>query len=111
MALHHAAPGEIMALRSNEDHAVTTSALVKNDAFEAIHLVVRAGHQLKDHAVRGALTLYGLEGVVLIDLEDGKRRLSKGDWLYLQPNTRHAVRGVEDAGLLLTIHFDHATQT
>jgi quercetin dioxygenase-like cupin family protein len=29
-----------------------------------------------------------------------------GDWLYLGPGTPHAVRGITDGALLLTILFD-----
>lgn len=108
MALHHAAPGEVMKLRSISDPGATTSALVKTDSFETIHLIVRAGDNIPDHRVDGSMSLYCIEGETAIDTPEGERLLRAGDWLYLAPGAPHAVRGITDAGLILTILFDRA---
>lgn len=106
MALHHAAAGEVMRLHRLADADTKTAALVKTRSFEAIHLVVRGGEYIPGHAVRGSISLYCIEGEALIELDEGERRLGVGEWLYLEPQARHAVRGVTDTSLLLTILFD-----
>ncbi len=110
MALHHATPGEVIKLRSVAQSDLKTNALVKTDSFETIQLVVRAGEQIPGHAVAGSMSLYGMEGEVVVELEDGERRLGAGTWLYLEPQARHAVRGINDASLLLTIYFDEPSR-
>ena len=101
MALVHAAPGEIVNLGAGEK----TAALVKRDRFEAVRLVVVAGATIPTHQVDGFITLYCLEGHAV--LEAGREiALRRGDWVYLDRNARHAVRGIEDSALLLTILFD-----
>jgi quercetin dioxygenase-like cupin family protein len=109
MAVHHATPGEVMKLRSISDTDTKTTALVKTDSFETIHLVVRAGEHIPDHKVGGSISLYCIEGETAIDTPDGERQLGAGDWLYLGPAARHAVRGITDASLILTVLFDRPT--
>lgn len=106
MAIHHATAGEVIKLRPASNAEAKTIALVKTDSFETIHLVVRAGEHLPKHKVAGTLSLYCIEGEVAIDTEDGERRVAAGGWLYLEPGASHAVRGVADATLILTILFD-----
>lgn len=106
MALHHAASGEVMRLRSLTDADAKTVALVKTPSFETVHLVIRGGEHIPGHAIAGSLSLYCIEGEAVVELEEGERRLDPGDWLYLTPQVRHGVRGITDASLLLTILFD-----
>ncbi len=104
MALHHARPGEVVQLTGLGGE--TSTALVKTDQFEAIHLVVKAGSTLPPHRVAGQFTLHCLTGCVRLSLpdEDGVT-LAAGDWLYLDRAEEHGVEGVEDSTLLLTILF------
>src|SRR3546814_4925778 len=105
MALKHAAAGEVFHLTGIDDPAAQTVALARTSSFEAVHLVVRAGESLPAHKVDGSITLHCLEGHVA--LEGGKSSdMRAGDWLYLEPGTPHAVRGIADSALLLTILFD-----
>jgi hypothetical protein len=67
MATPHADPGMPVDLRPlGETLAKTeTTALVKNDGFEAIRLVLRKGHEVcHKHEVGGMITLYCIEGRV-----------------------------------------------
>jgi len=105
MALKHATSGEVFHLAPIDDPAARTSALARTSSFEAIHLIVQAGESLPVHKVDGSITLHCLEGHVT--LEGGKSPdMRAGDWLYLEPGTPHAVRGIADSALLLTILFD-----
>ena len=107
MALVHAVPGKKVHLPSLASAAAggTTSALVKTDRFEAVHLIVQADSRIPPHAVDGYITLHCLEGAIV--LEAGERiELSAGDWIYLDRGERHALTGIQDSSLLLTILFD-----
>lgn len=107
MALKHAKSGEVVALRSLDEDLSTalTAALVKTDRFETVRLIVPGGTRIPSHAVPGYITLLCLEGHVIIET-DREIALRVGDWMYLERGVAHAVRGVEDAVVLLNILFD-----
>lgn len=105
MALHHCQSGEVAHLGMIDDPATATAALARTAAFEAIHLVVRAGQSIAPHRVAGSMTLYCIAGHVRLD-SGVPVDLRAGDWLFLEPGTPHAVEAIADAALLLTILFD-----
>jgi quercetin dioxygenase-like cupin family protein len=108
MAVHHASAGEIVDLRplgAGLKNA-RTSAIVKTNEFEAVRLIVHAGDDIAPHQVPGAIMLHCLEGRVLLPLAESTLELSAGEWVYLKGGIRHAVKGVEDSSLILTILFD-----
>ena len=106
MALSRAAPGEKVRLPSpSTDLEARTVALVKTDAFEAAHLVLRAGDEIARHAVRGFATIHCLEGSVILETE-GRIALAAGDWIYLERGQEHSLSANEDSALLVTILFE-----
>ena len=107
MALKHAKPGETVDLRPLEEGLATakTSAIVRTPSFEAVHLIVLAGSEIASHKVSGPITLYCIEGHAKLGLHNGPVDLKAGDWVYLEGDEPHSVRGIEDASLLLTIFF------
>ena len=109
MAIHHAAAGEVMKLRSASDPEAKTAAIVKTKSFETILLIVRAGEHIAEHKVAGSMSLYCIAGETAIDTAGGTRHLHAGDWMYLEPGATHAVRGIIDASLILTVLFDRPT--
>jgi quercetin dioxygenase-like cupin family protein len=104
MALEHAKQGQVVNLASLGEAAHST-ALVKTEQFEAIHLVVAAGATLPSHSVGGQATLQCLKGRVRLTLGDDAVELAEGDWLYLDRDVEHGAEGLEDAAILLTILF------
>jgi len=109
MALRHAAPGEAVHLppfAASIPIDKKTTALVKTDRFEAIHLVMQSGATIAPHTVDGYLTLQCLEGAVTLEASDRSIALESGDWLYLEPGERHGLSAAEDSSLLLTILFE-----
>lgn len=106
MALHHAASGEVVRLRSVGDPEAKSIALMRTDSFETLHLIVRQGHAIRDHEFKGSISLQCLEGQANIELPDGIHSLSAGDWLYLQPKEHHAIVAISDTSLLMTVMFD-----
>jgi quercetin dioxygenase-like cupin family protein len=112
MALHHAASGEVVDLRSLQNDLGTsrTTALVKSDSFESIHLVVQAGGEIPPHQVSGEFTLLCMEGHVRMGLRDGAIELAAGQWVYFDGDVRHSVNAIEDSSLLLTIMLGPADE-
>jgi quercetin dioxygenase-like cupin family protein len=108
MALQHAAPGEKVHLPPLASMAAETktSALVKTDRFEAVHLLLRSGETIAPHAVEGYCTLQCLEGTVALETSSQSITLEAGDWIYLGRGERHALNATEDSTVLLTILFD-----
>lgn len=107
MALPHAKPREVVDLQplGSRLRESRTAAIVKEDQFEAVRLVVPAGSEIPSHEVSGSITLHCLEGRVSLGLEQSTVELCAGQWAYLNGGDPHTVKGIEDSSLLLTIIF------
>ena len=113
MAIAHANPGMPVDLRAGEEapSEARTTALVKNDTFEAIRLVLRAGEELPPHKVTSKFTLHCIEGRVAVELPDQALELRSHEWIFIDGDVPHALRAIEDASLLLTIMLPAADQS
>ena len=80
-----------------------TTALLRTPALTVIRLIVRAGQEIHSHTASGDATIHCLEGAIDFQVGDRRVRLSAGQLLYLAAGTLHAVHGVEDASVLVTI--------
>lgn len=108
MAIPHADPGVPVNLRPSDEALADarTTALVKNDSFEAIRVVLHKGLEIcHEHEVAGPITVYCLEGRIALTVDGATRELSAGHWVYLLGGARHALRGIEDSLVLLTVIF------
>lgn len=108
MAIPHAYPGIPVDLRPEDESfsAPRTTALVKNDRFEAIRLVLPRGHDVcHDHEVEGAITVQCVEGRVALTAHGRTHELPPGHWAYLPGHAPHTLRAVEDSVALLTVMF------
>jgi quercetin dioxygenase-like cupin family protein len=105
MAIPHAQPGEMIRIAPLGPRLAnaTTTTLVKTDALEVIRLVVPADKRIADHRTRGEVTIQCLEGEVGIVVHGVTTVLSQNEMLYLRKGETHAVRGIQDASLLVTI--------
>jgi quercetin dioxygenase-like cupin family protein len=105
MAVPHAKPGEPVDVHplGSALPSTQTVTLVKTDALEVIRLVVPAGKQIERHQVPGEVTMQCLEGKVDVEADGAGCQLAAGELIYLRGGQGHALRGVEDASLLLTI--------
>ena len=103
MALSHAKPGDVIALRDEQFSPTRTAALVKTSSFEAARLVVQAEREIPWHQVPKELTLYCISGDVVLRLETREIQLRAGDWVFLEGGARHALSARVDSTLLLTI--------
>jgi|SRR5215469_12764461 len=105
MAIHHAAPAEVFdvgplgaALENSK-----TKVLVKTDTLEMIRIVLPAGKQLPPHRVEGEITVQCLEGCMAFNAGGSEHELAAGQMLYLAGGETHALRGITDSSLLVTI--------
>ncbi len=108
MAIPHAFPGMPVNLQPAEESPseARTTALVKNEQFEAIRLVLPRGSEVcHQQCVKGAVTVHCLRGRAAIEVGGAVHELPAGHWLYLLGNEPHTLRGVEDSLVLLTILF------
>lgn len=107
MSIPHAAPGEVVDIRplGSALRDTVTTVLVKTDELEVIRLVVAAGKEIPPHQAKGTITVQCLEGRVAFVIDGQTSELAAGHLLYLPPGTRHAVQGLEDACVLLTIRL------
>ena len=80
-----------------------TTTLAKTADLELIRLVVPAGKELPTHKVAGEITVQCLEGRVTFTAGSKTQELAAGQLLYLAGDEPHAVKGIEDSSLLVTI--------
>src|SRR5690606_32561668 len=107
MALHHAAPGEIVDVRplGKELHNAINVTLLRSQNLQVFRVVLRKGEEFSDHAVDGEITVQCLEGAVDFRIgTDEVQRLAAGHLLYLDGGQPHALTALEDASVLVTIY-------
>ena len=80
-----------------------TQTLLRAPELDVVRLVIPAGKAVAEHSTRGAITVHCLEGVVDFEIGPETRRLDAGQLLYLAGAVPHALRGVADASVLVTI--------
>ena len=105
MALHHAAPGDIVDL-GNAAFVTADApsiALFKTPEVEVIRRVLHAGQSVPRHEVDGPLILQCLAGSVKILAGSSAPMLGAGQLTYLAPAEPYALEAVQDSVLLMTI--------
>lgn len=107
MAIPHAASGEVIDIRPLGDQLAdsVTHTLVKSDRLEVIRLIVPAGKQIPPHKVAGPITVQCLEGRVEFSAHGEWKQLEPGEMLHLAGGEMHAVKGVLDSSVLVTIQL------
>lgn len=103
MAHAHAAPGEVIDL--NVFGATKSTAVVKEESFEVIRIVVESGKPIPPHKVDGPITVQCLSGTCTFFVGEEPRTLTPGSWLFLAGGTKHALESESTAILLVTILF------
>ena len=105
MAIPHAQPGEIVDVRplGSALASAQTKTLVRAEQVEVIRLVVPAGKKIEEHQAKGEIVVQCLEGRVAFPAFGKTQNLETGTLLYLPTGERHALKGIENASLLLTV--------
>ena len=104
MAIEHAVPGKVIDLTTFGE--TKSTALVKEEKFEAIRLYLDPGKKIPPHRVDGPITVHCLSGRCTFFVEDGPRALVAGSWLYLEGGTMHSLEAEEESTVLVTILFE-----
>ncbi|MEO7067113.1 MAG: cupin domain-containing protein [Rhodanobacter sp.] len=105
MTLHHAPSGEIIDIRPYGEKLKQEIArtLVKAPLLQVFRYVLLAGKEFADHKVSGGITVQCLEGVVLFTAHEKTQILRPGQLVFVAAGVPHALKGVEDASVLVTI--------
>lgn len=105
MAIPHASSGEVIDIRplGPELSVTQTSTLVKTEFLEIIRIVLPQGKEIPTHQVLGEITIQCLEGHVEVMAGTKTRELTAGHMLYLSGGEPHALKGLTDSSVLVTI--------
>lgn len=105
MALHHAVPGEIVNIRPLGDklRETVTATLLKSEHLQVFRLILPEGKEFREHRVPGEITLQCLEGVIEFSTAERTQKLQAGELVYLDGGDPHALIGLEDASVLVTV--------
>ncbi len=108
MATHHAAEAEVVDLATWSDGLPEggSQAIAKVEHLELARLVVGAGKQMHRAgycSVDGPVVIQCLAGEIGVKTPGAAQRLRAGQLLYLLDGTDHAITGLVDSVLLLTI--------
>lgn len=105
MAIPHAKSGEVIDIRPLGPtlRQAKTTTLVKTKALEVIRLVIPSGHDIPEHRVGGEITVQCVEGRVTFTAGDRRMDLESGQLLYLSGGEPHALHGIVDSSVLVTI--------
>jgi quercetin dioxygenase-like cupin family protein len=105
MALNHLQSGDIANLLPIGADAVSSQsvALFKSEQLEVIRLVLPTGRAMPMHAVPGEITVQCLEGSIEFETPSGTQHLQAGQLLFLRGGEPHALLGIENASVLVTI--------
>lgn len=105
MGLPHIKNGEKINLFELNDELPKdkTFALIKTESLEVIRLAIPGGKDVPQHSVRGEITVQCLSGELVFSIENTKRELRPGDWLYLAASEKHSLSAITDCVVLVTI--------
>ena len=79
------------------------TTLVQTDALKVVRLALPAGKEIPSHRAPGEITVQCLEGRVAFTAGDTTYDLGAGQLLHVADKLPHALRGIEDASLLVTL--------
>ena len=111
MAIPHVQSGEVIRLPLGTGlNSSQTTTLVKSAHWELIRLVLPAGKEIPPHKAPGEISVQCLEGRVAFTAQGKTHELTPGQLIYLATGEPHAVKGIEDSSLLVTILFEKSRQ-
>ena len=104
MSIPHIKSGELVKLPLGPALGSTrTTTLVKTTDLELIRLIIPAGKVIPLHKAPGEITVQCIEGRVEFTAKDRTQELTKGHLLYLDAGELHALKGLEESSLLVTL--------
>ena len=105
MALSHAKVNELIPIHplGPAISSAKTTTLLKTKSLEIIRIVLPTGKKIPAHQVSGETTVQCLEGRVALQAGDSVHHLETGNLVCLGGGCPHALQGVSDATVLVTI--------
>lgn len=105
MALHHAAPLDVISLKPQAltQESERSHSLLRTDDLQLIHIALAAGDVMPEHTVAGPLTLQCLEGEAQVRTSQASCTLRTGELVMLPGGEPHSVQSAVGAMLLLTL--------
>src|SRR5262249_26344706 len=105
MVIPQAVPGEALNFRVYDSSLPECKCLtlVRSDDLEISRSVLHEGEVDTSCEGAGEVVLLCLEGRVAVETGEALRELDAGQLLYLRAGETHAVRGLDDVSLLLTV--------
>ena len=97
--------GEVLdvALSGERPTRAQATTLALTQHLEIVRLVVPAGKQLGTHKRTGEIAVLCVEGNIRLYVEGHPHDLAAGQLMCLPPGLPHAIRGLADSAVLLTI--------
>jgi len=78
-------------------------ALYKSKHLEVFRMFLEAGKVIPEHQVQGELTVQCLEGSVEFSVKGVTQLMWPGDLICVAGGEAHALKGVEDGSVLVTL--------
>jgi quercetin dioxygenase-like cupin family protein len=100
MAASHTPSGQVVTVGPTGPAQTTT--VVSAPSLKVARLVIPAGKDVAEHSAPGDITVHCLAGAIDFTADGQTTRLGPGQLIYLGAGVRHALRGVEDATVLVT---------
>ena len=109
MALHHADSGEMINVRPlpGKIESALSRALYNSKHLEVFRMFLEAGKVIPEHQVQGELTVQCLEGSVEFSVKGATQLMWPGDLICVAGGEAHALKGVEDGSVLVTLLLHH----
>jgi quercetin dioxygenase-like cupin family protein len=80
--------------------------LLKQGTMTQVLFSFDPGSELQDHVTHGLVTIYVLEGNLIVNADGQAHALSAGYMLVLNPDVAHDVRATDTSAMLLTVQMD-----
>lgn len=109
MALHHAAPGEIINLADPKQQAPqdASTALFKTDDIEVIRRVLLPGRTVPPHELKGDITLQCLTGAAKLMAHGKTQLIPAGHLAFVTACEPYSLAADEESIVLMTIVRTH----
>ncbi len=105
MALTHVLAGQLAhagPLGAALAHA-RTATIVRTGDLQIFRLVLRAGTELAEHAVPGAMVFQCVEGELTFRTPGSELTMRAGDLTHLGASAPHSVHAITDTSALVTV--------
>lgn len=113
MATRHATSGDVVDLKTWADDlkVIKSKVITKTQGLELARLVIGAGvdmHHAEYCSVEGATVFHCIEGHVQLNTRNAQSSIKSGQLVFLDAGVEHALVGVEDSVVLLSIVLQSA---